>query len=55
MGKDKPDNKKYQDYDDSFGTYVWDSATGKFFGRTGIAWSKKNKSYSDLIEILFVT
>jgi sodium/potassium-transporting ATPase subunit beta len=33
-------NKKFQDYDDSFGTYLWNPATKQFFGRTGTMWAK---------------
>lgn len=40
MGKENGDGKKYTGYDDRFSTYVWNSETKEFFGRTGVAWAK---------------
>jgi len=41
MGKEDDDgNKKYTGYNDRFSTYVWNSETKQFLGRTGVAWAK---------------
>lgn len=40
MGKEEMNGKNYTGYDDRFSTYMWNSETKEFFGRTGLAWGK---------------
>ncbi|OXA52182.1 Sodium/potassium-transporting ATPase subunit beta-2 [Folsomia candida] len=47
MGKEESNGgKNYTGYDDRFSTYVWNSETRQFFGRTGLAWAKLTIFYT---------